>query len=371
MSHTEHSLGGAERAVFEAVGTADTPLSASVVAAATGLSVDEVMTAGDALITQGLVTDDPSGYGPTEQSRAVELSHARRTQLSAQLGTALSSENPALAGQLFIASGDPRQGFELLTDTALTSGALTASNYALAQSALDVSVGLDPSPERLGHLHMLVGRYLQSVGDSARANGSFASAALELKGNERIDALGFCAATADDRQRPQEAERWLAEAEYEALQHGEQQKYGSLLTLHARTLSRIGFPTEADTALAKGKALLTDASPIQHALAANNEAWILLDRGYARQAEAAFASLAFEATRSGNEVAAAFHTVYHARALYAAGKPDEAHALLDTVDAPTGVLSFLRQLALRRGGMAGTVAAGDYSGRVTARSDSG
>ncbi len=186
------------------------------------------------------------------------------------------------------------------------------------------------------------------MGNSEDAGQSFAAAALLLTGTDRINALRFCAATADDFQHPQEAERWLAAAEYEAVKQDETGQYGSLLAMHALTLSRIGFPAEADAALEKGRAIAR-SDPDQDRLSAKNEAEILLDRGYARQAEAAFASLSFQAERGGNPVGAAFFRVYHARALFAAGKANEALALLDAIHGPDGALLFLKQLALTEG----------------------
>ena len=95
--------------------------------------------------------------------------------------------------------------------------------------------------------------------------------------------------------------------------------------------------------------MLADAPPGHRSLAATNEAWVLLDRGNARQAEAAFASLAFQAERDGNDIGAKFHNVYRARALYQTGQFHDASNILDGIDATEGALGFLAQLARTEG----------------------
>ena len=344
----EPALTGDQRTVAEAVGIANAPLSASDLATVTGLAVEAVLSAGDALISTGWLVDDALGYGPTTQASELEVSNARRSQISRQIAEAVSDDRPALGGRLLVDAGEKRDGFEILASAALSGGPITDERHDLATAALLASNGLEISGDRLGHLHLIAGQHQKSMGNSEDAGQSFAAAALLLTGTDRINALRFCAATADDFQHPQEAERWLAAAEYEAVKQDETGQYGSLLAMHALTLSRIGFPAEADAALEKGRAIAR-SDPDQDRLSAKNEAEILLDRGYARQAEAAFASLSFQAERGGNPVGAAFFRVYHARALFAAGKANEAFALLDAIDDPDGALLFLKQLALTEG----------------------
>ncbi len=349
MSDQSHELNSDQQALAEAVGIANAPLSAAELMAATGLPVDVVMAAGDALISAGWLVDDNRGYGPTERAAQLEVSHARRSQISRQIGAAVATDRPELGGRLLVAAGDAAGGFDLLATAALSGESGTTEAHDLAASALSAAAGLDIADELLGQLHVVVGQHRKAMGNSEGASQSFSTAALLLEGRERIDALRLCAATEDDHQHPQEAERWLVAAQYEAVRQGETNLYGSLLAVHALTLSRIGFPAEADRALEKGRAILANTGSANDQLSATNEAYILLDRGYARQAEAAFASLAFQAERDGNTVGAGFFNVYHARALMAAGKAGEAYALLDSLEKPEGALLFLKQLALTEG----------------------
>ncbi|MDH5505052.1 MAG: hypothetical protein OEY98_13635, partial [Acidimicrobiia bacterium] len=344
----ETTLTGDQRTVAEAVGIANAPLSAANLATVTGLPVATVLSVGDTLISAAWLVDDVLGYGPTEQATQLEVSNARRSQISRQIAEAVASDRPALAGRLLVDAGEKRDGFEILADAALAGGPITDERHDLASAALRAADGLDIGGDKLGQLHLIAGQHQKSMGNSEDAGQSFAAAALLLTGTDRINALRFCAATADDFQHPQEAERWLAAAEFEAVKQNETGQYGSLLAMHALTLSRIGFPAEADAALEKGRAIAR-TDPNQDRLSAKNEAEILLDRGYARQAEAAFASLSFQAERDGNPVGAAFFRVYHARALFAAGKASEALALLDGIVNPDGALLFLKQLALTEG----------------------
>ncbi|MBK5266700.1 MAG: PQQ-binding-like beta-propeller repeat protein [Acidimicrobiia bacterium] len=349
MSDQPHELNSDQQALVEAVGIANAPLSAAELMAATGLPVDVVLAAGDALISAGWLVDDSRGYGPTEQATQLEVSHARRSQISRQIGAAVATDRPELGGRLLVAGGDAAGGFDLLATAALSGESGTTGAHDLAASALSAAAGLDIADDLLGQLHVVVGQHRKAMGNSEGASQSFSTAALLLEGRERIDALRLCAATEDDHQHPQEAERWLVAAQYEAVRQGETNLYGSLLAVHALTLSRIGFPAEADRALEKGRAILADTGSANDQLSATNEAYILLDRGYARQAEAAFASLAFQSERDGNTIGARFFNVYHARALMAAGKAGEAAALLDSIVEPEGALLFLKQLALTEG----------------------
>lgn len=349
MTAEPNGLTTEQLAIAEAVGIAEAALSAAELAAVTGLPVGTVLAAGDTLISQGWLTDDNRGYGPTARATALELSHARRTQMSRQIAETVIGDRPGLAGHLLLAAGDQQSAFDAFSSAALSGEPTAVDAHELAESALSAADGVDVPVEQLGRLHMVVGNHHKTLGDSTSAHEAFAAAAFRLEGVERIDALGLCAATADDQQRPQTAERWLAAAQYEAVRQGEMGNYGSLLALHARTLSRIGFPSESDRALAKGRILLADATARQHHIAATHEAWIMLDRGFARNAEAAFASLAFEAERNGDSTDAAFHTVYHARALFAAGQAHDAELLLETIQHATGALLFLKHLALTEG----------------------
>jgi hypothetical protein len=170
-------------------------------------------------------------------------------------------------------------------------------------------------------------RFLRAEGKSEEAADDLEVALRRLHGEELVDALGFAAAVADDRQRPQAAEHWVAMAELEAAHQLLPAKVGSLLTLHARELSRIGFPRESEAAYEKGAALIeTHGTPKQRFFGRQNRAWMWLDRGEVRKAEALFATLCGEAEELEGETSLADKQAYWARALFGAGHPELALA---------------------------------------------
>ncbi len=101
------------------MGIANAPLSASDLATVTGLAVEAVLSAGDALISTGWLVDDALGYGPTTQASELEVSNARRSQISRQIAEAVSDDRPALGGRLLVDAGEKRDGFEILASAAL------------------------------------------------------------------------------------------------------------------------------------------------------------------------------------------------------------------------------------------------------------
>ncbi|MDH3517751.1 MAG: PQQ-binding-like beta-propeller repeat protein, partial [Acidimicrobiia bacterium] len=185
-----------------------------------------------------------------------------------------------------------------------------------------------PSPARsdVGALHVIRARHLRNAGWSHKALEEAQLAVPQLDGVARVGAMSLAAALSDDLQLPQQAERHLAMAELAAHESGNQTEVGPLLSLHARTLSRLGFPTEADAALAKGVALL--AGDDQRYSADTHRAWIELDRGEARLAERSFASLTDRAADRGPAVLAT-QLVYWGRALFMTGDAQQA---LDAID---------------------------------------
>ncbi|HVR78464.1 MAG TPA: PQQ-binding-like beta-propeller repeat protein, partial [Acidimicrobiia bacterium] len=172
----------------------------------------------------------------------------------------------------------------------------------------------------------------------------------------RIDALGFAAAVADDRQHPQDAERILAMAEWEAVSQRELAKLGSLASFRALALNRIGFAAESDAVLSKATALIDEhATPIQQFFARQNRAWILFDRGEMAKAEMEFTHLR-DHTDSHDLAGLADKEAWRARALFGTGRPgdalaavEEARRLAELADVQAPL--FLADLALTEGGL--------------------
>ncbi|MFQ5948816.1 MAG: PQQ-binding-like beta-propeller repeat protein, partial [Acidimicrobiia bacterium] len=159
----------------------------------------------------------------------------------------------------------------------------------------------------------------------------------------------------DDRQNDLAAERVVAGAEHEAVRLGETAMHGSLLSLHARSLTRLGFQNEADAALAKAADILeAEGTPDQRLRRRYNEARITFDRGRAREAEVGFAGLVAEAEEIEETVSLADRQAYWARALFMVGQPREAleniTSAIDNADhAGTSAPIFLSHMARSEG----------------------
>ncbi|MGH3650361.1 MAG: PQQ-binding-like beta-propeller repeat protein, partial [Acidimicrobiia bacterium] len=207
-------------------------------------------------------------------------------------------------------------------------------------------------------MHLICAEFLRSAGRTEWAGTHLEMATSLLEGRPRVDALRLAATVADDAQHPQVAERIVAAAEWEAIQVGETSELGSLLTLRARVLNRIGFAEEAEAALRKGEALLEEAStPQQRFTATQNKAWLHFDRGEVSLAEVEFARLRDAARQLEGDASVADKEAWRARALFASGRPEEALqairvveelAAVEDVEAPV----FLAQLALTEGNLA-------------------
>lgn len=352
------------RAVDLIVGTSliTGPISVALASKLLDMSQPEVLELGDTLVEQGWLSQERGGYSSVS-GRSSDAGDARIGYVADRLATGLEEAGgkPAVIGELRLSAGQPSAAFPLLAEAARDAASRHAVGEAfhLAESALQAAVdaGL-PEGRDLGELHLICGRFLRSAGRTEWAKTHVEKASTLLEGVERIDALGFAAAVADDGQRPQEAERIIAMAEWEAARLGESAKLGSLSTFRARTLSRIGFAEEADASLIKGQALLEQgSSPIQRFHGNMNKAWIHFDRGEASLAEAEFTQLRDEAGPLEGDVSVADKEAWRARALFASGHPSEALEAIAVVeeiaareDAEAPL--FLAQLALTEGNLA-------------------
>lgn len=338
------------------------PISVALASKLLDMSEVEILELGETLVEQGWLSQERGGYSSVS-GRSSDAGDARIGYVADRLATGLEEAGgkPAVIGELRLSAGQPSAAYPLLAEAARDAESRHAVGEAfhLAESALQAAVdaGL-PEGRDLGELHLICGRFLRSAGRTEWAKTHVEKASTLLEGVERIDALGFAAAVADDGQRPQEAERIIAMAEWEAARLGESAKLGSLSTFRARTLSRIGFAEEADASLIKGQALLEQgSSPIQRFHGNMNKAWIHFDRGEASLAEAEFTQLRDEAGPLEGDVSVADKEAWRARALFASGHPSEALEAIAVVeeiaareDAEAPL--FLAQLALTEGNLA-------------------
>ncbi|HLU31368.1 MAG TPA: PQQ-binding-like beta-propeller repeat protein [Acidimicrobiia bacterium] len=346
-----------DRDLAIAAGMVSHPLTVEVIARLLDVPEGEALRRAEALVESGVLQQSASGFCA---GAPVEAGEARRGHVAGRLASALevAGASPAVVGTLRARAGDPAGAYPLLTEAARRAssrGALGEAGW-LAGAALEAGkqAGV-ASREATGDLHLIAGRFLRSAGRSELAAAHLDQATAALDGPARIDALGFAAAVADDRQRPQEAERILAMAELEATRQGETAKRGSIATFRARALNRLGFAQESDALLEKGLAWLAGGTSAQKRNAETNRAWMLFDRGQAGRAEMEFTRLR-DLTDPANDAEMADREAWRARALFASGRPDEAQAAVAQavelagragVEAPL----FLADLALMEAGL--------------------
>lgn len=294
------------------------PVTVEEIVAMTGAEAVEVMAAAEAAEA---VRSTETGYiadAPVASPRVAYLAGRFADMLSARGGS------PAELGRLLRTAGRDREALVHFVSAAVAgdSGSLFA---ALAIS--DATGGLDPGTE--GDLRIRAAAILRDHGRSEEAFEQATKAARCLEGARLVDALGFAAAIADDRQQPQVSEALTALAAATAAAVGEPAKEGSLLTLQSRALSRVGYPEEADAAMVKGWGLLTaHGSAEQRRTARSNEALILLDRGEVRRAASIFDSLLAGGVEP-DPVARAIAEVYLARALFGSGDSNRALPIVE------------------------------------------
>lgn len=339
------------------------PVPISVPVAAQLLETDETgaLEVAERLVAKGLLTETRSGFRASSAGWSVEAGEARRGRLAGRLADVLEgrADDPAVIGILQLAAADHRSAYPNLLESAKAAqtGGAGGEAYHLASAALSAAAeaGIG-TPEKLGELHLICGRFL-AAGRSEEAVGHLEQAVALLEGPARIDALGFAASVADNRQLPQVAERLLAIGEWEAATQGELAKLGSLGTFRALELSRIGFAPEADDLLNKAGILLDEhGTEIQRFNSVRNRAWMAFDRGQVTQAETDFTRLR-DLTDDSDLAGLADRDAWLARCRFATGHPRLALEAVDSarelatraqVEAPL----FLADLALAEGALA-------------------
>jgi len=347
-----------ERRFAELATVARRPLTVAAASAALGLDEDRVLEIGERLTALRIVRQRAEGF-TGEKRLAAHFGPARRAALAGTLGDALSSQgmgdrDPGLVGSYYLDAARWGDAWHLLARAGLahTDKGHFAEAYPLVDGALKaLEQSRDHDPVREGELRLARASGYRLAGLSDAAAADLEVAAARLSGVERIRAMGYAGQVADDRQRPQEAERFLAEGLIEAHQAGEEGMLGSLLTLHARTLARLGFAREADAEMEKGLAILSSSGTSdQQQRGRYNEAWVAFDRGDARNAEPAFARLVDEGIDEG--IVLADRLAWWSRALFLAGRPDEGRDArrrsIEQADLDAGPV-FLAHMALAEG----------------------
>jgi outer membrane protein assembly factor BamB/tetratricopeptide (TPR) repeat protein len=325
------------------------PVRAHEAAAALGADEATIVEQVEHLVVEGVLVDTASGFRPTA---AADISPTRRGAVAGRWARHLSASGapPGELGRVLLEAGRTDDALDSLV-AAADAGDVEAAGLALA--AHDEQGGLAAEVE--GRLRLIRARTLRGEGRSTDAAGDVEVAIRRLEGEPQVDALGFAAAIADDLQQPQRSEVMAALAAERAAHGGFTAKLGSILTLQGRSLSRIGFPVEADAAQERGAQLLeAHGSTIQQHFGRTNRAWVLLDRGEASAAEAAFARLRDDAVELEGDVGRADKDAYWARAGFRTGLVTDAKAAAEAaidlarrLDAPAP--QFIGWLALAEG----------------------
>jgi outer membrane protein assembly factor BamB/tetratricopeptide (TPR) repeat protein len=342
------------------VAVAEGPVTVANAAAVLSREPREILDAVETLTADGTLADSTAGL--TAAGAIVAPGPSRHAYLAGAMADLLDSQggDAGRIGRLLVAAGRPQEAFERLTGAVLDHGHSRGDGERLHLADAAIAAAADARIEGgaiEGRLRLARARLLRGVGRSEEAAADLVVAVKRLEGGEKVDALAFSAAIADDRQRPQEAEVWVALAEEAAVLAGEEAKLGSVLTFHGRELSRIGFAEEAEAALAKGNALIeAHGNPAQRFYGRMNRAWVELDRGEPRRAEADFAELRDRALELEGEASLADKEAYLARALFGQGRAEEALASLEAAEemaarneAPAP--AFIASLARAEGGL--------------------
>lgn len=312
-------LNGTERDLLIGLNLARGRVPTNVLSRWLSISPEATVDLVESLAARGFVVETGSGV---EASREVTVSPSRSALVAGQLADALASE-PNAEGQaalLRAKAGDDAAAYRELGVAfhRAEERGVTAEGFELARTALEVAArsGLGERAQ-LGALSLYAASYLRTAGRTREAADVLDEAISKLEGAERIDALGYAAAVADDLQEPQTAERILAIAEWEALRQGEPAKAISLGSFRARALNRIGFANEAD-AMSHKAAGLAASSEIVSPFVELNQGWIHLDRGQVREAETRFTHLR-DRTEPGDHPTIAQYEGLRARALFGMG----------------------------------------------------
>ncbi len=349
---------GIERELAGAAVVAGFPLSPRVLARALGVEERTILEVAERLVAQGRLAEYASGLGPGRG--AEDPGPVLRMSLAGHLADALVSEgaSPEIVARLLAEAGRRTEAVRVATDGALAADTDRRPGEAAGLAALALELGSrEMTRHEEGRLRLILARHRRTRGESEAAAADAAAAVRLLEGVDKVDALGFVAAVADDRQRAREAEVWVAMGEAEAARIGEAAKLGSLLTFHGRQLGRLGFAREADAAMSRGWSLVAEhGSRLQRHLARINRAWMAFDRGEMRAAEMDFARLYDDADELEGPVGRAVHGAYLARVGFAAGRAREAivyrdEALAVAARHDAAAPAFLAHVATAEGGL--------------------
>ncbi|MDX1469380.1 MAG: PQQ-binding-like beta-propeller repeat protein [Acidimicrobiia bacterium] len=345
MAHTED--------LITLLAVAGRPIRVDEAVEALKIEADEVLTAVEQLVDAGHVLDTAEGIAKSENTPEPK-SASRTSYLAGKWAEALAAlgGDPTEIGLAYLAAGQYQKAADHLVPVALGEATAVAVDAALAAG----EHGNFYSKVTEGQLHLSRAAHRSAAGETLAASADLEVAIRNLEGSPLVDALQFAAEVASNLQHPQRSEALAAIGAWQAVHVGEPAKQGSLLTLQARELARLGFPLEADRAMEVGRALVdANGTAAQKDNAHWHAAWVMFDRGEFRNAEAEFSTLRDHA-KDGDRVILGAREAYWARALFGTGRAAEALEAVERAEAiaqETGadVPAFIAGLARLEGAL--------------------
>lgn len=325
-------LQGVERRLVEAAALAARALELREVAHLLESDTEAALDAVDRLTERGFLEQSVAGVAASPVVDVATLKPLRTTELYGHLadGAIASGLSSGLVGTYLARARRFDEAVPILTDagwSALGSGSEGEAFELLttAHEACEELIEVDLRTS--GRIELGLAQCLRLDGSSEEAARHLDTAVSVLEGDLRIDALGFAAQVADDRQNPTEADRYLSLA----LREAEGAKRGSLLTLHSRVMARLGRPEESARYLEEGLELLRHGSSAeQEYFSAYNRGWLAVDQARMPEAAKLFERLLAKESREGRR---ADVLAWWARALLGAGHPGRGlEAANDAID---------------------------------------
>ena len=362
-------LSSDERRLVEAASIAGRPLPLKVAVRLGSWDESALLDVGDRLSTEGLIGQSAEGFtaGREAAELAESMGEMRRSATAAALADAFQATgaDAAITGPYLADAARWSEALAPLSEAGLEAAASSRMSDAVplleqAIRALD-ETGSDDSNLR-AQLHLARAQAYRLMGRSDEAVADAATASRHAAGALLTEALEWQARIADDQQRSQDADGFLATAQLTAID--DPGRLGELHSLRARTLGRIGYPNEAEASHDKARVLLDEhGTPEERTQAKYDQAWVAFDQGRAQDAADQFAALAEQLTEH-QAAELADREVWLARSLFAAGKPAEAEEVRRRAMARAeeiGALGpvFLGHMALAEG--AGTYGAWEES----------
>ena len=329
------------------------PISIDDIGAVLGVDSDAIVESVEQLEADGRVRSDRVGIS----AEAVAGSPTRVAVLARRLADHLeaTSDTPQRRASAYWHAGKSSQAFAAYREALAASGRPPGTEGNLLDRAIASGREAGVSGSVLAPLLVQRSRLRRNRGETRSALTDLSEATPHLEGESLVDGLAFLGALQDDLQLPADAERSIAMAMLVAGEAQADAKLGSLLTLQARMLTRLGFEHEADASLERGRLLVEmHGTEVQEFYTTVNTAWIDLDRGRVRDAERGFTLAKQRAGDVEGEVSVANQSAYLARALFAAG--DASRAIEEVARArdlaETRAVDFISTIAEIEGALA-------------------